>query len=133
MTWPNVPVSKEDAEAALRAASFNVEDPARDERCVEFAQWLVRLDEVDGAEERRTVTLQQVIEKAVVALGGQPRPVVHSRLGPFGADHDLDDAIDNVAQADALWWTTSILRHDLAVQVGERVYYYDAPRPERQS
>jgi hypothetical protein len=40
----------------------------------DFARWIVALDDVDGpgAEERRTVTLNRIIERARLALGETP-------------------------------------------------------------
>lgn len=40
------------------------------ERLRDFATWLTRLDEPDGIEERRTVTLAKIIDRARVALVG---------------------------------------------------------------
>lgn len=59
------------------------------------------------------------------------RQIIHSRLGGIGADHNLNQALDLVEQAERIAWTTSLLRHDLAVCVGTRIYCYDIPRPER--
>ena len=62
-----------------------------------------------------------------------PRIVIHSRMGGMGADHDLSHALELVDRADEIVWTTSLLRHELAVAVDGRVYCYDVPRPERKA
>lgn len=57
---------------------------------------------------------------------------IHSMLGGFGADHDLEFALQTVASAAGAAWVDHPLRHDLAVKCDDgRVYYYDVPRPER--
>ncbi|MER6605871.1 hypothetical protein ABT282_08120 [Streptomyces sp. NPDC000927] len=49
-----------------------IDGPRQYDRLVGFAQWVVDLDDIDGpgAEERRTVTLTKIIEKAREALDG---------------------------------------------------------------
>lgn len=60
------------------------------------------------------------------------RTTVHSFLGGFiGADHDLDRALQLVERSDERAWATHMIRHDLAVRVGDDVYRYDVQRPER--
>lgn len=59
------------------------------------------------------------------------RVTVHSRLNGLGADHDLETALEHVAQADEIVWATNMLQHDLAVVVDGQAYLYDVPRPER--
>lgn len=59
------------------------------------------------------------------------RTTVHSFLGFVGADHDLDAALEKVDQADEVAWATHMIHHDLAVRIGDRIYRYDVPRPER--
>ena len=52
------------------------------ERLRRLAIWLIRLDQPDGIEERRTVTLTKIIDRARQTLEG---PTLH-RLEEFGVD-----------------------------------------------
>lgn len=62
------------------------------------------------------------------------RKVVHTFVNidgvALGADHDLDEAIERVRTADAVFWVDHPLRHDLTVRVGDLNYFYAARRPK---
>lgn len=60
------------------------------------------------------------------------RTLIHCQMSFTGADWDLDGALDLVARADQVAWTTHWLRHDLGVQADGRAHYFDVPRPERE-
>lgn len=47
------------------------------------------------------------------------RTVIHSFLGAFGADWDLEDAIAAVESAQKVAWSPNWIGHDLAVQTAE--------------
>lgn len=47
------------------------------------------------------------------------RTVIHSILGGFGADWDLEDAINTVESARKVAWSSNWMGHDLAVQNAE--------------
>ena len=53
------------------------------------------------------------------------RTIIHSFLGMFGADNDLDSALENISKADEIAWTDDMFGHDLAVKVGDKVWRYD--------
>ena len=83
-------ITKEEAIAALRKHA-----------------WTQRSDEVTcghpGGEDHRA----------------EGRTVIHSVLGGFGADWDLDDAITAVESAQKVAWSANWMGHDLAVQTAE--------------
>ena len=58
------------------------------------------------------------------------RVIVHSFLGSFGADMDLDSCIDKVQEASSVAWHDNIFGHDLAAVLDDRkVYCFDVKRP----
>ncbi len=59
--------------------------------------------------------------------------VIHSRAGGVGADWDLASAYEFVNAADEIVWSSSLMRHDLAVRCGKRIVCFDVPRPERRA
>lgn len=128
-------IEKEEAVEALRAAAW-VRDGSDDEKLRDLARWLVSMDDPEdvlGREERRSVTLTAIIERARAALGQNRRMVhnfAHAGGMALGADQDLDEAIARVMEADEVAWVSHSMGHDLAVRVGDRVYYYDVKRPQ---
>ena len=54
------------------------------------------------------------------------RTTVHSFLGSFGADHDLDRALELVNRSDDRGWIQHPIGHNLGVLVDGKLYCYDA-------
>lgn len=134
------PISKDEAKEALERAAWTEPPPDRALRaCYELAEWLVRLDDPEDVlarEERRTLTLTEIVERARAAVGDPPRLLVHNfeTAGGmvFGADQELAVALDRIDGADEVGWvedSRSVFGHDLVVRAGEGVYYYSARRP----
>jgi hypothetical protein len=68
------------------------------------------------------------------AYTSEDRTLVHSFAGGsgilLGAEQDLEYAIERLGEADRVAWIDGPAGHDLAMQVGDRAYWYSARRPE---
>jgi hypothetical protein len=58
------------------------------------------------------------------------RKVIHSRLGGFGADWDLDSVLNAIDNADQVRWAKSLFGHDLVVVTGDKVVSFEVRKPE---
>lgn len=128
MSWEERQIEKAEAADALRAHAWSepVEE-TRDELRARMAAAIC-----NGVEPAKLPGLDATLDRIFGVIDNPPlRRLVHSRLGGIGADHSLESAREHVEQADEIAWITSMLRHDLAVRVGDRIYSYDVPRPER--
>ena len=63
---------------------------------------------------------------------GTSRTLIHCFLGGFGADWDLEGAVQLVREAEKVGWAPSIFRHDLAALKDGKLYRFEvrAPEPE---
>lgn len=80
---------------------------------------------VDLTKEEASAALR---EAAFTASDG--RTTIHSFLSMIGADHDLDRALELVAESTRCAWVDHWCGHDLAVVTNGRLYHYDVRRPE---
>lgn len=81
-----------------------------------------------------TLTKEAAKEAATAAAWTEEdtgRRVLHSFLGPFGADHDLEGVLAEIDDAVEVAWRWNIFDHDLAVtnQQG-KTYYFDVKQPK---
>ncbi len=57
--------------------------------------------------------------------------MIHTFMGPFGADWDLADAEREIETATAIGWAQHLLGHDLAIRTAEgKLVYFDVRRPK---
>lgn len=123
---------KEAAIAAVRARAFRVYEQD-DEKLGELARWLVSMDDPEdaaGLEERRSVTLTRIIERAREALGRE-RLLVHSRRSGIGADWDLANIETLIESAYSVEWIRGApFGHELRVENENGVVWFDVKTPE---
>lgn len=59
------------------------------------------------------------------------RTLIHTFAGPFGADWDLDAALQAVSKAERCGWVDHILGHDLGIETAEgKVVLFQCKRPD---
>lgn len=94
----------------------------------------VRTNKTDAVEALRKAAWQGEVETCghtgCTDHRGPGIPRIHTMAGGLGADWDLDSAIDFVENADEVWWSPNLFRHDLAVKRDGRMVRFEARAPE---
>lgn len=79
-------------------------------------------DEAHAAVEAAAFTIQEGYE-------GAGDRIVHSFLGPFGADQSVESAHALIDQATEIGWIHDLVGHDLAVLADGKIHRLDVKRP----
>lgn len=135
-------LTRDEAAAALRAGAWT-ETPGLDDAAprllaaVKAVRDLCRDDEGNPLSGSAGVPVRDLA--AALALAGglpEPRTIVHCYFGGFGADWDLDSALDLVATAWSVEWSRSLFapEHDLLVTGADgKTYRLGVPMPGGES